>query len=268
MTITRMLGAALATAVTATTLAATATTAEAAPPKKKFTVTVTSAPKVVQQGDRVVIRGTVRPGTKGDKVELQIRYAGGAWKTTKMTDKLDGKRRFVLMDKVSSTKTRSYRVLRPASRTRKASTSKVLPVTVYSWRYLTQLSPVSGSSTYEYGSASINGVAYGPSVRADAHKNDGKTEYNLLRRCTQLSTRVGLDDTSEITATGTARLELDGTEKFTGSYQLTQSQPLLLDVTNVFRLTFEWASTNTEGTPTDQSGAVVTLAAPRILCRD
>jgi hypothetical protein len=39
-----------------------------------------------------------------------------------------------------------------------------------------------------------------------------------------------------------------------------------LDLTGVFRITVDWTSHNTAGTEEDQSGAVIAVGTPRILC--
>lgn len=273
MNLSRTLTAAAVTALSLGLSAGTLTPAvgadssvtKAAP--KKYVVTATANRTTAEQDDRVVIKGTVKKGDRGDRVVLEIKYDDAGWKKTDLTDKLDKKGRFKLVDEISSTRSRSYRVLKPASSRIKAGRSKAIAVAVYSWRELTTLKPVRSVGTTERSELKMNGVTYENSV-SGSYGNQGGTDYNLDRKCTRLETRVGLADTSASTATGTAYLRTDGVQRYTGTFGLTQSSPVAVPLTNVFRLTFDWTSSNTAGTPEDQSGADVALGSPRILCRD
>lgn len=222
----------------------------------------------VVQGGRVVVHGVVRSGERGDRVKVQVRYAGGRWQKTELTDRLDRHGRFAISDKIGSSRTRAYRVVKPAGDGRKAGHSRPVRVTVYSWRNLSSFTRVSRQNTWDQADVRINAVAYPDSVVADSRAAAGSIAYNLEGRCRQLETRVGVADTSAETATGRASLKLDGTERFSGSFALTQSSPVVMSVSGAFRLTFDWSSTNPAGPPEDQSGAHVALGNPRVLCHD
>lgn len=97
-------------------------------------------------------------------------------------------------------------------------------------------------------------------------EDEGSIDYNLNRGCKLIEARYGLDDSSETTATGTVELEADAVSRYHGTFVLTESQFARHNVTGVFRITIRWTSTNTEGTPEDQSGAHVAVGSPRVLC--
>lgn len=259
--------AAVALALPAATLAPAQAAAPSERAARAYVVKATASKDAVVQGKRVVLTGTVRKARRGDRVRVQVRYDGGRWKTSDLSDRVDRKGRFRISDKITSTSSRSYRVVKPAGRGLRAGRSKPVRVVVYSWRALPNLDQVNATATYPAGTVKINGKAYRDSISGSASEAQGTISYNLERRCRQLTTRVGLADTSQDAARGTASLKSDGVQKYAGSFGLTQSSPVTLDVTDVFRFTFDWAAVTT-GDPEVQPGAVVTLGTPQILCRN
>jgi hypothetical protein len=234
--------------------------------KAKFVVTATVSDDEPVQGDTIVIKGTVAPGEKGAVVKLQKRYAtAGKWKAADK-DELDGKGRFKFKDETGSVRYRQYRVVMPGDATTKTGKSKKLPVTVYGWRDLTSLSAATGTGTSETSSVNINGQAYSQSIVGNGYGNAGSISYNINRGCKTIQARFGLSDNSEDTATGTIDFSSDGTQLYTNSFSLTQSAAVVRDVTGDFRITFDWTSANTAGTDLDQSGAIIAVASPRLLC--
>ncbi|MEI5675585.1 MULTISPECIES: hypothetical protein [unclassified Nocardioides] len=260
------------TAVALALPAATLVPAQAAAPSERahrsYVVKTTASTDAVVQGRRVVLSGTVRKARRGEHVRVQVRYDGGRWKTSDLSDRVDRRGRFRISDKITSTRSRSYRVVKPAGRGFRAGRSKAVHVDVYSWRPLPTLAPVNATATYPVDAVKINGRAYPESLAGSASDAQGGTSYNLERRCRQLTTRVGLADTSEDSVLGTASLKADGVQKYAGSFALTQSSPVTLDVSKVFRLTFDWTSRSTLSGAEDQTGAVVALGSPELLCRD
>ena len=231
----------------------------------KFTVTARVNTVEPMKGDRVKIRGEVTPASPGDVVKLQLRYGtSGEWKT-KDTDELNNKSKYKFVDKVKTVRFRQYRVVKPASSNRRTGISPKLGVTVFGWRDLTSLTPATVSSMYETSSVTMNAVTYRDSL-ISAYGNGGSIDYNLNRACKTIEGTFGLDDTSAATSTGTAELRADSEPRYTGAFTLTQSQFVSRDVTGVFRITVLWSSTNTEGTPENQSGARVAVGSPRVLC--
>lgn len=258
-----VLVAGLAVATTATPSQAS-TALKAAKPK--FTVTASVSDNEPEKGDAIVIRGTVAPGEKGAMVKLQKRYAtSGRWKAADK-DKLDGKGRFKFKDETGSVRYRQYRVVMPGDDTTRTGKSKSLPVTVYGWRDLTTLYAATGTGTSETSSVNINGKAYAQSIVGNGYGNAGSISYNINRGCKTFEGRFGVSDNSEDTATGTIDFSSDGTQLYANSFSLTQSAAVVRDVTGDFRITFDWTSANTAGTDLDQSGAIIAVASPRLLC--
>jgi hypothetical protein len=276
MTSTRTIAAAAAVTLlaglgaAATTSSSQAQTAQApavtAPKAARFAVTATVSDTEPEQGDRIKIRGSVKPARPGDKVVLQKRYGtSGKWKKAD-TDTLNGKGRFKFTEKVDSVRFRQYRVTKKADGRVKSGRSKKLGVTVYGWRALTSLSPVAANGTGETGSVTINATAYEQSIVGNGWGNTGSIAYNINRGCKRFVGRVGLSDSSAVTATGDIRLSGDTTLLFQNSFGLTQSAAVGVDLIGVFRLTVDWTSSNTAGTPENQSGAVIAVGTPRLLC--
>ena len=206
-----------------------------------FTVTASVNKDEPLKGDKVKIKGTVKPAAPGAKVSLQLKYADQKkWKTV-ATDTLSGKSKFKFKDKVSSVRERKYRVVKPAGPNRAAGHSKALKVTVFGWRDLTSLSPANLSGFAEYKSGvKMNGVAYPNSLRSYTPYPPGSPnsiDYNLNRACKSFRGVAGLDDSSQAGGSATIKLSTDGTPRYTGSFTLTKSAPVALDVTKVFRLT-------------------------------
>jgi hypothetical protein len=258
-------GVALAAALSATALAsadAAATHHQHATAKGgSFKVTATVNKPEPLQGDKVKIRGSVKPAAPGAKVTLQLRYADQKkWKTVG-TDTLSAQSKFKFKDKVSSVRERKYRVVKPAGPNRAAGHSPSLKVTVFGWRDLTSLSPanLSGFGEYENG-VKMNGVAYPNSLRSYTAYPPGSPntiDYNLNRACKSFRAIAGLDDSSQAAGTAQVSVSTDGAVRFTGSFALTQSAPVSFDVTRVFRISVGATLTN---------GGVAALGTPQALC--
>ena len=125
---------------------------------------------------------------------------------------------------------------------------------------------MTGTGTSETSSVTINAAAYENSIVGNGFGNSGSIAYNVNRGCKRFEGRVGLSDSSAITATGDVKLSGDTTQLYRSSFGLTQSAPVALDLTGVFRLTVDWTSSNTEGTEENQSGAIIAIGSPRLLC--
>jgi hypothetical protein len=249
----------------ATTTTSQAQVAPAVAKAAKYEVTATVSRTEPEQGEKITIRGSVAPGENGAEVVLQKRYGtSGKW-TKADTDTLNGKGKFKFAEKVDSVRFRQYRVLKPADDKAKSGKSKKLGVTVFGWRNLTSLDPVSASATTEAGSVGINGNSYEQSI-VGSLANSGSIAYNVTRACKSFQSHLGLKDTSALTATGNIKILTDTTQVYGNSFGVTQSAPVALDLTGVFRITVDWTSSNTAGTEEDQSGAVIALGTPRVLC--
>jgi hypothetical protein len=256
-------------AVTATTTSSQASVASAgthARAEKPFKVTAKVSNDEPEQGTKIKIKGTVKPLREGAKVRIEKKYEGDEdWKLAG-TAVINKKGKYKFVDEVGTVRFRQYRVVKADGDGRSKGKSETLDVTVFGWRYLTSLNPVAATGTGETSSLKINGTAFDQSVQGNNYGNAGSIAYNIDRKCKRFEGRVGLSDVSDTTATGAITLKSDTTTFYSNSFGLTQSAPVTRDVTNVFRITVDWTSSNTEGTELDQSGAVIAIGSPRLLC--
>ena len=277
-TLTKSMAGIAATALVAgLAVAATTTTSQASAPAvshakshaksgSSFRVTLTVSDDEPVQGTTIKLKGQVKPLRPGTKVQLQKLYEGDdKWKLVDK-DELNKNGKFKFKEVVDSVRVRQYRVVKPHQGERKAGESDPVTVTVFGWRDLTTLGPLFVTGTSETSNVKINGTDYPQSIQGNNYGNAGSISYNIDRKCKRLETRVGLSDLSESTATGQVTLKADGSSFYSNSFGLTQSAAISRDVTGVFRLTFDWTSSNTEGTELDQSGAIIAIGSPRLLC--
>jgi hypothetical protein len=221
-----------------------------------FTVTVSVDETEPLLGHKVAIKGTVRPAVPGADVALQVKYEGRGWKTIDH-GRLSPAGKFRFKDKVGSVRERRYRVVKPAGGHRAAGRATTEKVTVYGWRDLTSLEPATASNMYE-AAVTINGLAHPKSVRSYSYSpSTGSIEYNLNRDCTFFRGTAGLDDSSPATGSAVVTVSTDGTQRYTGSFGLTQSAPVAFDTTGVFRLSFGVTFTN---------GGIGAVGSPEVLC--
>ena len=206
----------------------------------------------------VKIRANVFPAAPGAEVTLQVKYEDRkSWKTIDR-GRLSSAGRVTFKDKVGSVRERRYRVVKPADAGHGAGHGAAPRVKVFGWRDLTSLSPATSSTFFEESSSTINGVAYPSSLRGHlSYYPSPMTDYNLNRDCKAFRGVVGLDDNSPAAATATIRVSTDGTQRYSGSFALTQAAPLAFDITQVFRL-----SVSATGT----GNGVAAVGHPQVLC--
>lgn len=245
------------TALAGLTVTAPAQADSAARPRAEVTIKVSDTTPEV--GDKVRIKGTVDPAARGGTVLLQVRYENRkAWKTIGR-DRLNGKGRYALKDKVGSVRERDYRVVAPAASGRPRSVSDRVAVTVFGWRSLTSIKAANYDGIGTVKEAKINAIAY-PNSLVDTGYNAVTTRsigYNLDRDCTQLRGVIGLSDTSPVNGSATVAVAGDGVTKVSQSFALTQGAPVAVDVTGVFRLTVS-------STPTH--GGLGAFGTPEVYC--
>lgn len=204
----------------------------------------------------VKVKGSVFPAAPGAKVTVQVKHADDTkWKTLGRVT-LSAASKFKFKDKVTTVRERKYRVVKPGNRLHPSGHATTEKVTVYGWRDLTSLSPVITSSFYEVGSVTVNGVGYPDSLSTSGPATAFSTDYNLNRKCTAIEGRYGVADSSPVGSSATLSLAVDGVQKYTGTFGLTQSALSATDVTGAFRVTLGGTTT----------GATAVVASPRVLC--
>ncbi len=207
---------------------------------------------------KVKIKATVRPAVPGAQVTLQVKYQDQkAWRTIDR-GRLSGAGKVTFKDKVSSVRTRTYRVVKATDSRARGGSGETDKVEVFGWRTLTSLDYVSASYLYPGSSVMINGNAYPDSLAgvSGSTTQPGSVSYNLNRDCKQLDAVYGISDSSAGNGSATLTVTADGVVKHTAPYALTQAQRVVTDVTGVFRLTIS-------DTPI---GGIPAVGSPKVLC--
>jgi NPCBM/NEW2 domain-containing protein len=263
---TLALGVVLATALSSATALASADAATAhhesaqrAAHSYRVVAKVNKTERMVD--DTVKIKAKVTPAAPGASVTLQLKYDDQKkWKTVDH-GRLNGQGKVTFKDKLGSPRVRKYRVVKPADSKAGSGSGETEKVFVFGWRDLTSIPPATSTNMIKVDSLAMNGVTYPNSVHSYTGyappANVASIEYNLNRDCKSFRGTVGIADTSPSGATAAIQLSTDGTQRYSGSFALTQSAAVAFDVTQVFRLTIA-ATTTANG-----SAAVGT---PQVLC--
>jgi hypothetical protein len=210
-------------------------------------------------GGKVKISAKVTPAAPGSAVTLQLKYDDQKkWKTIGH-GRLNSHGKVTFKDKISSVRTRKYRVVKPADSRHGAGRGETDKVTVFGWRNLSSVKVATATSFGATGSVTINGVAYPDSLRTYVFSTPGTAsiDYNLNRDCKAFRGTVGLEDSSPTNGSAQVSLSADGAQKYSGAFTLTQSAPVTLDLTHVFRLSISASLAN---------GGVAALGTPQVLC--
>lgn len=224
-------------------------------------VGIKASTTTVVAGHKVVFTGTVRPkaAAKGEQVVLQERFKPGKpWVTQKKATVGRGGK-YQVADKPTATTRHSYRVVMPATAKHAKGVSRTVKVTVYGWTYLADLDPAN-NQWMTSGTVDINGNSYQKSVFAYFDTNQYR-EYNLDHRCIKLRTRFGISDDSSTGGQAEVDAISDGTNIYTKTFDLGQSEQKTLALAEPLKLRLEAHSTG--GTGTFGYGA---FAAAQVLC--
>jgi hypothetical protein len=211
---------------------------------------------------KIKIKATVKPAAPGASVTLQLKYDDQKkWQTIEH-GRLNGQGKVAFQDKVSSPRVRKYRVVKPADARAGAGRGETEKVSVFGWRDLTSIPVATSANMWKVDSLSMNGVAYPSSIRSyigyPPPGTAGSIEYNLNRDCKAFKATVGLDDSSPATGTTAISVATDGTQRYSGSFALTQSAPVAFDITKVFRISIAATSTANNG--------LAAIGSPQVLC--
>lgn len=232
----------------------------------KFRVSATALNPSVVLGQRVRISGRVTPNAPGSRVLLQKRSAPNApWlRVGTTTVGADGS--YLVGDTPASARRLWYRVLKPRAKRKKAGISRVLQVNVTApppappaprWYYLTDLPQPDRSRDMTTDAVRINGSLYAKSLVSD-DQGTYYTEYNLSRKCTQLTGVLGMSDDSATKTQNKVELFSDSRSIYSRTFSLGQAESRTFDVTGVLRLRFQ--------TTTDKYSAYGAFGSPRVLC--
>lgn len=212
---------AAALAIGTTALAATQAPADAG---VGWQVTVKVSSTKVKVGDKLVFTGRVGPSraAAGLRVTLQERFKPGKPWAKQGSATVDTRGHYRLVDKPSVNTEHRYRVVMPATSHHARGVSSTVDVKVYGWSNLTSHPYVNANSMYPVTTLDLNGTAYPKSVVA---RWTGATsvEFNLDHKCTALRGTFGVGDNSESGAQSTVAVESDGTQVYTKTLALGQT---------------------------------------------
>ncbi len=214
--------------------------------------------KVIADENKVVVRGRVKPYAAGQKVVLQQRLEGKErWaKSGKTRIKRNGT--FKLTDKPEVGGVREYRVFKSGSDGLVKGVSKTFAVTVFAWQNLTaQFTGPRSEALVTW--ATIGTRTYAPSIVQTKPGTPGYAEFTLGRLCTSLEATYALTDTSQTGSTGSVQVVADGTPRFSAPLSVGTIAEQTLDLTDVYRLRFDLASSAAPD-------GYATVGLPRVLC--
>ncbi|MBB6626846.1 NPCBM/NEW2 domain-containing protein [Nocardioides sp. KIGAM211] len=260
----RLLSAAATVALTAGVLTTTAvTTATAAPAHRATAYDVTIKPSTTElvSGKKITFKGQVSPKAAGQTVVLQQKIGDQGWKPTG-TATLNKKGRYEVSDKPSTMLERKYRVVKAASGQHRKGVSKAVAVTIYKWHKLFDLSVRDQSFMYKQRTLSIATVEFPKSFEGgyySAQDPTGFIDFNLARECITLKATYGMSDDADTDASAKIDVVGDGTELYTGTFALLESQKKTTDIHGVFRLAFQY-------TALGDAQARPAVGSPEVLC--
>ncbi|MCW2794481.1 MAG: hypothetical protein JWO76_3579 [Nocardioides sp.] len=229
---------------------------------KPYTVTAKADRAELVLGQKVTIKGKVSPAAAGKTVLLQQKIDDNPWKDQKTaTIKKSG--RYQVSDKPTTMNARKYRVVKAASNKHRKGISKPIAVGVYQWHDVYDLQERASDSMYQARTVDINTVEFPKSLVGYVYDNDedptGFIDYNLERQCTTLKATYGMSDDADTGSSAKIDVVGDGTQLYTGTFALLESQARTIDIRGVFRLAFQFQSLTTEH-PRPAVGS------PRVLC--
>lgn len=236
--------------------------APAAQASTSYAVTISSTAATLDLGRSFTLKGTVSPNAAGKSVAIQRKYAGGSW-TTITHDTLSSGSQYSKSIKPTRAAVTSYRVVKAAAGSRRTGISATKVVTVYRWRYLTDLPQVSHDlGAEESNGATIMGRVFPYSV---VETNGTSITYKLNGLCTKFTAVVGMDDSSPTGSTGFAMVF----QTYSGVVGSMFSSPVAIGnygiyATNENQLTTAVSMSLNASTST--AGATVVWGSPRVYC--
>jgi hypothetical protein len=214
---------------------------------ESFQIGVKPSTTALKLGKTLTFTGHVRPvaAAAGHTVKLQEKYGPKKPWRTKDTDQVGNSGKYQLSYKPTTATVRKYRVLMPAIPHHARGLSKELTVSVYAWSTLTSHQYVNVHAFYPAPRIYINGTRYDDSLLAGS---TGATsiEFNLNHLCTELRGTYGLSDTSETGAQATFGAEADGSQIYSKTFSLGESEFSHIKLDKPLKLRFAAQSTSTD----------------------
>jgi hypothetical protein len=228
----------------------------------QYKVSLKASAKVVVAGEeKVKLTGTVFPvPPEGSKVLVQAKYENlNTWaKTGTAKVKSDGSYKFV--DKPQTSRDRVYRVMKRTDKVATADKSRERSVQVIAWQWLDSTTPSAAENVALGGTVPINGDDYPHTLFVPRTSPSGFIEFTLGRNCFTLETTFGLSDRTETGGRATILMGQDGAPVYARTFDLGQSEAFSKDVTDVYRIRFDFVQVP-ETPQTEPS-----IGAGRVLC--
>ncbi len=266
-TSTVLLAAATTVALTATTL----TTAGAADPQSpaahragtEYVVTAEASTAELVLGEEVTIKGQVSPAAPGQKVTLQKKIGSKPWRDEAQAV-LNGRSRYTLSDRPTTANPRVYRVVIAAHGQHARGLSPKQAVTVYAWHDLHALAVRDSDRMYKTGHVTIDTVDFPRSLvgytYGESDVQSGFIDFNLARRCIELKSTFGMDDSADTESSVQLDVVADGSTIYSRTFALLESEAKTLSIRGVFRLAFQFTNLNAG------ANSRPAVASPQVLC--
>jgi len=195
--------------------------------KPHWRVTVHANKATVTAGHKVWIHGKVARSAAGRLVRLQERLAvDQRWKNQRdALVRRDGT--YTTYDAPTANRRHYYRVVMPATHTRKRGVSAKVVVDVFRWTTLTTIPAVNEKYLYPETSVSIDGVTYPSSLEATMYEGSPtaqSVEFNLDHQCTAFRGTFGISDDSESGSRASVQASADGTAWYDHTFAVGESQ--------------------------------------------
>jgi hypothetical protein len=228
---------------------------------KPYVVTAKADRTELVLGQKVTITGKVTPAAAGKTVVLQQKIGDKPWKDSgTATIKKSGK--YQVSDKPTTMNARKYRVVKAASDKHRKGVSKSVAVGVYQWHDVYDLAIRANQAMYRVTTLDIDTVEFPKSLEGYVYDDTDPTgfiDYNLERNCTTLKATYGMSDEADTGSSAKIDVVGDGTQLYTGTFSLLESQAKTIDIRGVFRLAFQFQSLTAEH-------ARPAVGSPQVLC--
>lgn len=226
-----------------------------------FEVTARASTSELVLGRKLTITGRVSPKSAGKTVDLQKKIGDKPWKVEDTTT-LSRRGKYSFTDEPTTIQARKYRVVKAASKRHDRGVSNVLPVTMYRWHYVVDLDSRDSQAMFTK-TLTIDTVEFTKSLYGSAWEAGGEftgfRDYNLARECIRLKSTYGMSDDADTDSSARLDVVADGTNLYSATFALLESDRRTLDLHGVFRLSFEFESLT-------EHHAEPAVASARVLC--
>ena len=200
-----------------------------------------STTRAVAHEDTVTLTGAVSPAAPGTKVKVQVRYDGRtAWRKAGSA-KVRKNSTYTFSFTPTTRQDRAYRVVKPADDHARADKSRERTLQTIGWVWMSSLTPSRTEDVATITTMPINGEDYAHTLYTGVDTTTGFVEYTLGRHAYKLQATYGLSDRTETGGRGTIAVTTDGVPSFSQTFALGQSVLQTTNVTDVYRIRFDFS---------------------------